>query len=188
MALHLVPVQVKSPMARPELRRFKVTTNSQESATEPVCPVLNPEHLWNQLGHAIDLRSNEDQSLWTIFATFWGTNSILLVALFNTGDIPSNPVVGIVIAAVGVLFSMIWHGIQKRALGHLIRYEELMCAIETKLRIPPNLATSGEINREAFIANLGFSPKARTLMKLCSLTGVLLWVFALVLFVVKTPA
>ena len=141
--------------------------------------------LWSQLGNAINLRSSQDQVLWSIFGAFWAANAILLVALFTTGDLPSNPAVGLIVAGVGVSLSLIWHGIQNRALGHVKRHEELMKTLEEALDIDPRFAVSPEINRSNYDLFLRRGPSARTLMALCSLGGAVLWTLVLIFFVVK---
>jgi len=157
------------------------------SHKEPATPSKMPDRpeLWSQLENAINLRSSEDQVLWSIFGTFWAANAILLIALFTTGDLPSNPTVGVVIASVGTALSLIWHGIQSRALGHVKRHEELMKTLEEELQIPPCFAVSAEINRSSYDQYLRRGFRARTLMPLCSLGGAVLWILALIFFVVK---
>lgn len=147
---------------------------------------LDRDELWLQLGNSINLRSSEDQVLWTIFGAFLASNAILLVALFTTGDLPKNSLVGLVVSFFGILLSMIWHGIQQRALGHVKRHENLMKTIEENLRFDPSFAVSPEINQSNYDQSLPKGISARRLMPLCSVGGILIWALAFVLFVAKS--
>ncbi len=147
---------------------------------------LEQSEMWAQLTNAINLSSREDQVLWSIFGTFWGANAILLVALFTTGSLP-NPAVGIVVSAVGMFLSLTWHIIQKRALGHLERFEELMRKLEAKLGFDPNYAVSVKINKKDYEQFLGKHPgSARKLMQACSLVGIVLWALGFIFFLSRS--
>jgi len=142
----------------------------------------NRSDLWNQLANAIDLRNAQDQVLWSIFGTFWAANAILLVALFPSGRFPKVPAVGIIISLVGMIMSLIWYGMQRRALGHLNRHEELITEIETRLGIDQKLATSARINDESYARNLGGGIAARWLMKISSIIVAGFWAIMLGFF------
>lgn len=145
---------------------------------------MDRDDLWRQLGNAIHLRSAQDQVLWSIFGVFWAANAILLVALFQSGAAPTNPI-GMVISGVGALLSFVWYRIQGRALGHVRRHETLMERLERQLEIPEDLATSGNINQEDYNRFLSRGIRARQLMPICSLVAVILWVLAFLFFFVK---
>jgi len=145
---------------------------------------LERDDLWRQLNHAISLRSAEDQVLWSIFGVFWVANAILLVALSQNGQIPISAI-GIVISVVGALLSIVWHQIQGRALGHVFRYEALVEKIERELAIPPNHATSDNINQEDYNRFLGRGIRTRQLMPICSLVASILWTLTLLFFLVR---
>jgi hypothetical protein len=151
------------------------------SPTPPLCR----QELWDQLSRAIELRSSQDQVLWSIFGTFGATNAILLVALFTTGEFPKDPWLGVVVTAVGFSLSILWHFIQSRALGHVKRHEALMKCIEAELRLPPDFAVSAEINRASFDSQVGRGIRARTVMRLLGLGSALLWAVALLTFLAK---
>lgn len=144
---------------------------------------LEKREMWNQLANAISLRSAQDQVLWSIFGAFWAVNAILLVALFTTGKLPESIVVGIVVSSVGMLISLIWHFIQKRALGHVERYEELMRKLEAKLGFDASFAVSAKINREDYGRYVGKGIPARQVMPVCSLGGAILWALAVAFFI-----
>jgi len=148
-------------------------------------PSLKRNELWSQLSNAINMRSAQDQVLWSIFGTFWAANAILLVALFTTGTMPQDSSVGIVVSSVGTFLSLIWYAIQARALGHLMRHEELIKRIEKELQFDPNYAISADINPTSDKI-LGKVPKllrARILMNISSIIGAAIWAVAFVLFI-----
>lgn len=144
-------------------------------------PPLCRSELWSQLSNVVQLRSSQDQVLWTIFGAFWAANSILLVALFQTGKFP-DPWVGIVVAAVGAALSLFWIFIQRRALHHLVRHESIMQAIESELRNPPQLAISAGSANSQIAATRHWEPPARRLMPIFSVLAFFLWLIAGALF------
>lgn len=143
---------------------------------------LDRTELWAQLTNAINLRSAQDQVIWSIFGTFWATNAILLVALFTGGGLPTDPIVGVVVGAVGMVISFIWHTIQNRAQGHIMRHEELMERLEKKLGVNPEYAVSARLNRQAYDKYLRGGLPARTLMKAASIGGTVAWFAVFVVF------
>src|SRR5689334_1105882 len=93
---------------------------------------LDRTELWTQLANALQLRSSQDQALWSGFGAGWVINAILLVALFPGGVLPSDPV-GMLISAFGALLALVWYAIQERALGHLMRHEALIAKLEATI-------------------------------------------------------
>jgi hypothetical protein len=142
--------------------------------------------MWKQLTNAINSRSAQDQVLWSIFGIFWASNAILIVALFPGGDLPQNPLVGILISAIGVILSLTWHIIIGRALGHIKRFEALINRLEGqgKLAVPPDCAISGEINFKDYQEYLPRGPRARTVMPVCCGTAMVLWVLSFIFFLI----
>jgi len=141
--------------------------------------------LSSQLTNAINLRSSQDQVLWSIFGTFWAANAILIVALFPNGDLPPNPNVGIVIESVGFFMCLIWYSIQNRALGHIKRHEALIAKLESRLNIDPAYAVSPKLNTELYKKFLN-GCNARTVMSLSSVVGVIFWLVALSISLLNT--
>jgi hypothetical protein len=140
--------------------------------------------MWGQLANAIAMRSSEDQVLWIIFGTFWAANLILLVAIFQTGDIPSNSLIGLLVAFIGILLSRVWHVIQNRALGHVERHEELMKRLESNLILESEsrFAVSARINVADYDKYLPKGSSARKLMPQCSKWGIRFWVLGFIFF------
>lgn len=123
-------------------------------------------------------RPSSLEHLWNIL----GSNAILLVALFAGGNLPTDPIVGVVVGAVGMILSFIWHTIQNRALGHMMRHEELMERLEKKLRVNPEYAVSARVNRQAYDKYLRGGLRARTVMKASSIGGTVAWFAVFVVF------
>lgn len=144
---------------------------------------LSREELWVQLDHAVNARWSQDQVLWTIFGIFWAAHAILLVALFTTGTLPSDPVVAIITSFVGILLSVTWHFLQERALGHIVRFELLIKLLENELGIEPKFALTGDRYRETYEGYFRWWP-ARDIMRVCSVAGTILWSLALLIFLV----
>src|SRR3989442_6290509 len=86
----------------------------------------------NRLENAISLRSSQDQVLWTIYGLFSATNSLFLVALFQTGTFP-KAAVGVVVSIVGLPVSIAWLLIQRRALAHIANYDDIIRKIDPEL-------------------------------------------------------
>lgn len=132
--------------------------------------------LWSQLGITADLRSSEDQTLWTCFGTFCAANAVLLVALFTSGDFPPNPLVGVLIGVVGAGMSFLWYLIQRRAIGYIVGHEKLMVLLQEKLQVPCDLAISAPMQN---------GPTARSLMTGASILATVAWCLLLVVFVAQ---
>jgi len=145
---------------------------------------LDRTELWTQLANAIQLRSSQDQVLWSGFGAFWAVNAILLVALFPAGVLPSDPV-GLLISVFGALLALVWYAIQERVLGHLMRHEALIAKLEATIGFDPTYALSGELNQELYDTYLKKGLKARNVIKLASLGGIAFWLVMLVIFVVR---
>ncbi|MFC2020584.1 hypothetical protein ACFLU1_02145 [Chloroflexota bacterium] len=156
--------------------------------------------LWNQLSIANSLRSGEDQVLWTIAGIFWAANAILLVALFQDGDIPATKAPGVVISAAGMLFSILQYFLQGRALGHIRRYEELIRRIEKDgLGLAPRYCVSYELNSvdaDKYLGGdkgkikkmliMGTLFRVRNLMQISSGSLAVVWFGALIFFIFKS--
>lgn len=168
----------------------KLAQLSEDLATAKALPApehtsgLTPQDLLSQLATTWNLRSSQDQVLWTVFGTFWAANAILLVALFDGGKLPTERTVGAVISGVGFLMSGVWHAIQTRALGHIERYEVLAARLENRLDIPEVLSTSPRRNKVDYDLYVKGHFSARNIMPLCSALSAAVWLIALLLFVV----
>jgi hypothetical protein len=133
------------------------------------------EELWNQLSRAVDLRSSQDQVLWSIFGFFGATNAVLLSGLFASGDFPKNHWISLVIVIAGISVSITWHLIQVRALGHIKRHEALITAIERILDVPEELALSAQINSSLVQQYVGTGIPARVLIARFGWGATALW-------------
>ncbi len=166
----------------------QMTVNKSEKTESLEQRELNENELWTQLKNAINLRSAEDHVLWNIFGIFAAANAILFVALFQTGDFPANSFVGVIISIAGLSFSVVWFLIQRRALGHIKRYEALMERVENKLRFKPDYAVSGKINEDDYNKYVGKSPRVRTVMQIFSVLAGLGWLALASWFIFLTCA
>jgi len=132
----------------------------------------------DQLTRAIAARASVDQINWVVFSAFWGANALVLIALVQSGEIKwMVPIAGLVI-------SLVWVLIQKRALGHLGYLESVVEKLERALNIQPEHAVSGWINKETYdkFMPLPLWLRARHLMVF---SGVLVAVFWAGLLVAK---
>ncbi len=135
------------------------------------------QELWTQLANAVNLRSSQDQVLWTILGFFGATNAVLLSAMFASGDFPKSRWIQGVLVISGLLLSFAWHLIQGRALGHIKRHEALMALIERTLDLPAGMAVSAQINQSLYDIHLGGGIPARYVIARFGWATALLWVF-----------
>jgi hypothetical protein len=143
---------------------------------------LTDPELWTQLTNAVSARSAQDQTLWTIFGVFWAAEGIMLVALFTTGSLPKN-IVGIIVSIAGVLLSLAWHIINKRAILHLDRWDILIERLEKKLNFDTDFAISLKVNfTDAKYINDNHKTPVRLVMRKCSLFSGVLWSILLLWF------
>lgn len=144
---------------------------------------LATTELWDQLRNTTTMVVSQDRSVWSIFGIFWAANAVLLVALFRTGEMPTG-LVGKSVSGVGMLLSLAWLSIQQRALAYLHRYEDLAERIERELSFDPRFALSGKINTEDWERHLATGPRARTIMRICSLGVFLAWAAVLAILTI----
>ena len=137
--------------------------------------VKDKELLKNQLNNVITARSSQDQVLWNIIGVYGATNAILLVALFPSGDLPSNTLIGIIICFIGLLISISWKYMIRRALLHIYYLEDLRTLIEKNLEIENKYSISSRLNNSLAIKHLSKRPRARTVIRIFGLGMIILW-------------
>ncbi|PYX05111.1 MAG: hypothetical protein DMG88_22550 [Acidobacteria bacterium] len=144
-------------------------------------PDSNKDTLRAQLQHFIDYDNNVNDVIWNLFGIFFAVNSVLLVALFQSGKFPTPPV-GFVISLAGALMSLVWALFHRRVLAHKERFEALIKGIEEDLEIPVKYRTSRKVNEygEMFLAGKG--PGARPLLLVSTWGSFAIWLAALVSF------
>ena len=131
-----------------------------------------------QLANLVALLAKQDQISWTIYGLFWPANALLLVALFTTGDLPTQ-VVGIVVSVVGVVLSMVWTVIQFRAIAHLDYYEAIIDRIEEQyVHVPTDIAISGRLNADLFRSKVAGTLRVRPLIKASPIVAAVLWILS----------
>ena len=154
--------------------------NHQTNAAHP-----DRETLRDQLQHVMDYDNNTNDVIWTLFGIFFGVNSVLLVALFQSGDIPKPPV-GTTISFAGALVALVWGLFHRRVLAHKERFEALIRRIEQDLQIPVEYCTSRRTNAEDWQKYMeGKGPGARPLLFASIWGTLLLWVAALLIFLCR---
>lgn len=91
--------------------------------------------LLNQLSNSITLR-NQEHNIWvtTLFLSLT-TSSLLLVALFNDGQLPKNSSIGVLITIFGSIITLFLLIVQQRALTTAKAYEEFSKKIEGDLKL-----------------------------------------------------
>jgi hypothetical protein len=151
---------------------------------EKECKKFRREELRGQLTNAINLRSSQDQVLWSIFGTFWAANAILLVAFFPNGRL-SHDWASTMIVIFGVLLSIIWSFIQHRALGHIEAYEALMEKIEKELGVDYEFAVSLGLNEKLYENHLKKGLSARSVMEISPFVGMFTWFVILGIFLCR---
>jgi hypothetical protein len=141
-----------------------------------------------------NLRNGVDQVVWTIFGAFWGTNALLLIGLFSSGNQWDRHFVGIIISTIGVLISLIWSLIQIKAIGRVEMHEKSMICVEDIL-IPdvkelktysqkPELSDSTPKTAIKILKVLGLEEvSVRKTMMYCGLVAIILWFGVLLRFI-----
>ena len=141
----------------------------------PPTPTEIRKELGDQLSRAVTIRCNQDQIVWRAFIGFWGSNSLLLVALSQKGELTDKPGLVAAVTFTGFLLSLSWWQILRRTLGHLSRYDHLIDTIERKLNLPCDIAFSDDINTEDVHRFMPHGPPGRPIMRFCCLTSGVLW-------------
>jgi hypothetical protein len=122
--------------------------------------------------------SVSDSGYWTVFGTFWATNAILLVALFDQGKLPRNSFISWVVCGAGCAASAVWAITQGGALYHQRRLENSLRKLESSIIPDDDLRVT---------SHLGV-PWARILMVVCSIIAFAGWLYLLyALLVLRFP-
>jgi len=158
----------------------------QESApAASACESHETLLLREQLMRAYAQRSDQDGVLWHVFGIFWGSNAILLIALFSSGDFPKNPFVGVIVSCVATLVSLIWYGVQRRALGNVLRLEEISKRIERRLEMPVEYSLHAAPEEELTKKLLERGPQARRIILPGILIATLAWITSAIAFLLQ---
>lgn len=129
-----------------------------------------------------NLRTGQDQVLWSIIGSFWTANSVLLVSIFSS-DKDLILYIGLIVSFIGVSISIIWSDMQNRALNRIEYYEEAIKKIEIKLQIGYDYCIFNHPDSEV---NLKFSNKkpARELMRKFSKNSIIFWFISIAIFLI----
>jgi len=130
--------------------------------------------MWSmeQLQNVTSLRTDEHSTWVTFFSTCLATTALLLIALFNQGNLPTSEI-GIIICAFGSFTSVIFFLVQNRALAAMKAWEK---AIE-KIELENNLNSTNQFLQPAQI--LG----GRSIMTVVTFFQVIGWLVGLFYFV-----
>jgi hypothetical protein len=132
---------------------------------------FNQTELLVLLQNFSNLRTGQDQVLWSIIGSFWTANSVLLVSIFSTNH--NIYKVGFIVSLVGITISWIWNFIQNRAIIRIESYENSIKIIERKLNIDYSLcAFSIGINDKE--STKQYTP-ARLIMRMFSKYAIVFW-------------
>lgn len=131
------------------------------------------QELFQLLQNHSQLRTGQDQVLWSIFGAFWATQGLLLVSIFSASNYQDK--VGLVISCIGIIVSIVWVLIQYRALKRMEKYENALKEIEQRLGFTENLNAFYSTKPDSWI-------KARNVMRFSALLALLLWAVALSIF------
>jgi hypothetical protein len=139
----------------------------------------NRNELLSLLQNFSNLRSSQDQVLWSIFGAFWGTNALLLISIFSVDSSWTIAQVGTVISIIGLIISFIWIIIQTRTLDRIQMYENSIMYIERKLKLAKELFAFSKVPKPS----INFKVKARYVMRLNCYLLIISWFVALIYFV-----
>lgn len=126
-----------------------------------------------------NLRTAQDQVLWSIFGSLWGTNALLLISFFSAGDKWSISQVGIVVSIIGLLISFIWDIIQTKTIARRDMYEDSIQYIEKKLCIDKELFAFSKVPKSSRV----FKFRAKHLLKCYCISILFGWGLALIFFI-----
>src|SRR5688572_4237125 len=151
-------------------------TNTKTNPSQPDLLIL--------LQNFSNLRTGQDQVLWSIIGSFWTTNSLLLVSIFAT-DSDDRLYVGVIISFVGICISWVWNRIQSRALSRIELYERSIMAIEKKLELEFEICSHLQANSEDYVKKVN-KQSARFVMRQFSKIALWLWVIVFAGLIIYT--
>jgi hypothetical protein len=151
----------------------------------PATPSELRKELGDQLSRAATLRGNQDQVAWRAFTAFWGSNSLLLVALSQKGELTEKPGLVTAVSLAGAILSISWWQILRRTLAHLKRYEQIIETIERRLDLPPEIAFSDAINVEDTNRFMPHGPRGRPIMLFCCLVASFVWFVCFLIIIAR---
>jgi hypothetical protein len=141
------------------------------------------------LNLANNLKMHEDNLSWMIFSIFWAANALLLVALFQNGDIHLTKIKWIVVPLFGILLSTTWFILENRILAYQIFYEDLVARLEKKLNIHEDFLTNknNNIYYEKIVKG-NMCIRAKPMLKTLPIFGVMGWVgIGLLIWIINIP-
>ena len=131
-----------------------------------------------QLKNAVALCVSEDRIVWTVFGVFFASQGVLIGNFFRNGGFIQSAVSGLFLSCFGFGVSWVWWIIQKRAIGHLNRFDELVKKLEDELKVPPHLSISPSKNIEGYTRHVGNGLRVRFLMSAVCYAFIISWALA----------
>lgn len=127
-----------------------------------------------------NLRTGQDQVLWSVIGAFWTTNSLLLVSIFATNK-EDRFYVGLIISLIGIYISWLWNRIQTSALSRIGSYEKSIKRIERDLNLDYELCSF--LRADSFEYEKTINKKsARYVMQKFSKYVISIWIISAILF------
>jgi len=127
-----------------------------------------------------NLRTGQDQVMWSIIGSFWTANSVLIVCIF-TAQANIFHQSGITVSIVGFVISLVWNLIQNRALKRIILYENAIKEIEEKLKLDYKHCSFFTSTSKSYDSSKDKN-SARYILKLFSKSVIYVWLLSLIIF------
>lgn len=140
----------------------------------------NRQELLLLLQNFSNLRTGQDQVLWSVIGSFWTANSLLLVSIFAT-ERQDRLYVGVIISLVGISISWIWDRIQKVSLNRIESYEKSIKRIEKELGLGFDLCSFLKEDSDEYEKTVN-KKSARFVMKKFSKYSIYIWMISTIIF------
>ncbi|WP_047450127.1 hypothetical protein [Alistipes sp. ZOR0009] len=127
-----------------------------------------------------NLRTGQDQVLWSITGAFWTTNSVLFVSIISA-DKERTIYVGLLISIIGISISWVWNHIQNSTLLRIQYYENAIKKIEKQLKFDFELCSFLRADSDEYAKKVN-KKSARYVMRLFSKYAIIFWILLSVVF------
>ena len=146
----------------------------------PLRTELANSELLTLLQNFSNLRTGQDQVLWSIIGAFWTANSLLLVSIFASNQ-ERFYYVGLLISLVGISISWVWNHIQDSALKRIESYEMSIKTIERKLNIDFELCIFLRADSDKYETKIN-KKSARFVIRQFSKNAIYIWTTSTIIF------
>lgn len=152
----------------------------EKNETSSTYKKIKRSELFILLQNFSNLRTGQDQVMWSIIGSFWTANSVLIVCIFTSQENIFHQS-GITVSIVGFVISLVWNLIQNRALKRIILYEDAIKEIEKKLKLEYKHCSFLTSNTKVYESSINKN-SARYIMKLFSKSVIYLWLISFFIF------